>query len=158
MLGMVGRPHHPHCFVLTGHIWRENRYRNSRHCVQLRLRTRARLSAQASVLAHALQPALHLAQANLCQMACILARLQHVLQGLQCHDLAVWKLQPTQHMFQRMQALLMPLYTACSSRFFSVLPEIGAMESLVVLIVPISLLQADFAFQVAMELSYERQR
>ena len=53
---------------------------------------------------------------------------------------------------------LMPLYTACSSRFFSVLPEIGAMESLVFLIVPISLLQADFAFQVAMELSYERQR
>ena len=78
----------------------------SRYCFQLRLRATARLSVQASVLAHDLQPALHLAQANLCQMACILARLQHVLQGLQCHDLAVWKLQPTQHMFQRMQALL----------------------------------------------------
>ena len=103
---MVGRPHHPHYFVLTGHIWLENRYINSRHCVQLRLRTRARLSAQASVLAHDLQPALHLAQANLCQMACILARLQHVLQGLQCHALAAWKLQPIQHMFQSIQALL----------------------------------------------------
>ena len=53
---------------------------------------------------------------------------------------------------------LMPLDTACSSLFFSVLPEIGAMESLVFLIVPISLLQAAFAFEGAMELSYERQR
>ena len=69
------------------------------------LRATARLSAQASVLAHDLQPALHLAQANLCQLACILARLQHVLQGLHGHALAVWKLQPIQHMFQRIQAI-----------------------------------------------------
>ena len=78
----------------------------SGYCFQLRLRATARLSVQASVLAHDLQPALHLAQANLCQLACILARLQHVLQGLHGHALAVWKLQPIQHMFQRIQAIL----------------------------------------------------